>query len=178
MSNKKSNEFLEKLVSIGEVIKPHGVKGYLKFYLYNENSEILSDLKYIWIINQEDKIKIGIEDINLIASVPLIKFIDINSRREAEKFRKNKIYLPESVFKENNKDLYLFDFIDCEVYFDDNYIGKIKDVFTFSGNDLLLVKGIENKEHYIPINKKLIKFFDIEDRKLIMNTIDGLLEVC
>ena len=69
-------------------------------------------------------------------------------------------------------------FIGCDFYFDDTYIGIVEDIVTFSGNDLLLVKTNEGKEHYIPINKKLIKFFDIEDQKLVMNTIEGLLDIC
>ena len=65
-----------------------------------------------------------------------------------------------------------------DIYFYDDYIGVVKDVLAFSGNDLLLVKSVENKEHYVPINKKLIKFFDIEDHKLVINKIEGLLDIC
>jgi len=81
-------------------------------------------------------------------------------------------------FKKDNNTLYLFDFIGCDVYFDKKLIGLVKDVVTFSGNDLLLVETDEKREHYIPINKKLIEFFDIEGRKLIMSNIEGLLDIC
>ena len=110
MSNIKSNKFSEKLIFIGKIIKPHGIKGHLKFYLYNENSEILSNLKFLWLQDKLDKIKIGIENVNCTSSIPLIKFIDINSRQEAEKYKQFKICLPRSTFKQNHKDLYLFDF--------------------------------------------------------------------
>ena len=58
----------------------------------------------------------------------------------------------------------MFNFIGCDFYFDDTYIGIVEDIVTFSGNDLLLVKTNEGKEHYIPINKKLIKgkFYNVK----------------
>ena len=52
------------------------------------------------------------------------------------------------------------------------------EVISYSGNDLLKVSDIDNKEHLIPIKKELIKLFDIEGRKLVMKTIEGILDIC
>ena len=176
--NNKSNELLEELIYIGEIIKPHGVRGYLKFFLYNESSDILLDNQVVYLENKIDKLKLEIEDINFVSSIPLIKFIDIDNREEAGKYRKFKIALPKNKFKQDDNNLYLFNFIGCDFYFDEDHIGLVKDIVTFSNNDLLLVQSHDGKEHYIPINKKLIKFFDIEDRKLVMKNIEGLLDIC
>ena len=61
--------------------------------------------------------------------------------------------------------------------FDADQIGLVSDVVSYSGNDLLKVVDTEQKEHLIPIRKELIKFFDIEDRKLLMKTIEGILDI-
>jgi hypothetical protein len=45
-------------------------------------------------------------------------------------------------------------------------------------NFFLKVKASNDKEHLIPIKKKLIKFFDIKGRKLVMRTIEGTLDIC
>jgi 16S rRNA processing protein RimM len=174
----KNKDSLKSLIYVGEIIKPHGIKGYLKFFLYNEESEVLFDNKIVYLENEEKSLKLEIENINSVSSVPLIKFFDVNSREEASKYRKLRIGLSIDSFKKNDDDLYLFNFINCNLYFDEDYVGLIKNVVTFSGNDLLLVESGDCKKHYVPINKKLIKFFDIEDRKLVMNKIDGLLDIC
>ena len=166
------------LIFIAEIIKPHGLKGHLKFFFYNEGSDSLFDKEFLYLSNDLEVLKLRVENINLVSSIPLIKFFDIKSRQEAEKYRKYKIALPKAVFKNDDDTLFLFDFIGCDVYFDKKLIGLVKDVVTFSGNDLLLVKTDKGKEHYIPINKKLIEFFDIEGRKLIMSNIEGLLDIC
>jgi len=176
--NNKNNELLEDLIYIGEIIKPHGVRGYLKFFLYNEKSDILLDSQVVYLKSKANKLKLEIEDINFVSSIPLIKFIDIDNREEAGKYRKFRIALPKNNFKQDNKNLFLFNFIGCDFYFDEEHIGLVKDVIAFPSNDLLLVQSKDGKEHYIPINKKLIKFFDIEDQKLVMNNIEGLLDIC
>ena len=176
--NNKDKDSSRSLIYIGEIIKPHGIKGYLKFFLYNESSDALFENKVVYLENKGHRLELEIENVNFISSIPLIKFIDIGSREEASKYRKFKIALSEDDFKKNDNELYLFDFINCDFYFDEDYIGLVKNVVTFSGNDLLLVESSDGKEHYIPVNKKLIKFFDIEDRKLVMNKIEGLLDIC
>ena len=178
MKSKKDKESLRELIFIGEIVKPHGLKGYLKFFLYNEDSDSLSGIDFVCLFNGVDRVKLEVEDINVTSSSPLIKFFDIESRNKADKYRKYKIGLPKSVFNNKDDEIYLFDFINCSVYFDEDFIGIVKDVVTFSGNDLLLVENKNQKQHYIPINKKLIKLFDIEGRKLIMNNIEGLLDIC
>ena len=178
MKSKKDKKSLKELIFIGEIVKPHGLKGYLKFFLYNEDSDSLSDIDFIYLSNGLDILKLEVEDINIISSSPLIKFFDIESRNKADKYRKYRIGLSKSVFNNKDDGMYLFDFISCSVYFDEDFIGIVKDVVTFSGNDLLLVENDDCKQHYIPINKKLIKLFDIEGRKLIMNNIEGLLDIC
>ena len=73
--------------------------------------------------------------------------------------------------------MYFIDLVGCELYFDDNQIGSILDVLSYSGNDLLKVIDHNKKEHLIPIRRKLIKFFDIEGRKLVMYAIEGILDI-
>ena len=60
------------------------------------------------------------------------------------------------------KDLYLFDFIGCDIYFNNDYIGIVKDVLTFSGNDLF-TRSIYSEE-WVLIKKdwsNLAGFFQI-----------------
>ena len=177
MRNKKDKNFLD-LISVAEIMKPHGLKGHLKFFFYNEDSDSLFDNDFLYLTDNLRVVKLRVENINLVSSTPLIKFFDINSREEAEKYRKFKIALPKNLFKKDSDTLYLFDFIGCNVYFGKDLIGLVKNVVSFSGNDLLLVETDKKKQHYVPINKKLIEFFDIEGRKLVMNQIEGLLDIC
>ena len=73
--------------------------------------------------------------------------------------------------------MFLVDLVGCELYFDDDKVGFILDTLSYSGNDLLKVVDNKGKECLIPIRKELIKFFDIEGRKLVMYVIEGILDI-
>ena len=164
-----------KYISIGKITKPHGLKGFLKFFLFNAESDILSDFSSLKIKKDTKSVDLKIEKLDL--SSLLIKFFDINNRNQAEKCRDYEILILRNKLKKEKDDLYFVDLIGCDLYFEDNQIGLISDVVSYSGNDLLKVIDGEQKEHLIPIRKKLVKFFDIEGHKLIMQTIEGILDI-
>ena len=165
-------------ISIGKIIKPHGVKGFLKFLLYNEDPSILLDREFLVIKKKSKSMKLNIERLNLNSRFLLIKFFDIDGRSSAEIYRDYEIYFPRSELMQDNNNLFLIDLVGCDLYFDDNKVGSVLDVVSYSGNDLLKIIDFDKKEHLIPIKKELIKLFDIEGRKLVMKTIEGILDIC
>ena len=166
---------LDKYISIGKITKPHGLKGFSKFLLFNEESNALKDLEYLKVGKSSEVVELKIEKIDL--SSLLIKFFDINNRNDIEKYRDFEFLILRSAVNRNEDDLYFVDLIGCDLFFDAEQIGLVSDVVSYSGNDLLKVVDAEQKEHLIPIRKELIKFFDIEDRKLVMKTIEGILDI-
>ena len=43
------NNFPDDLIPLGMIIKPHGIKGQIKFKPYNENSSILCKNMEVWL---------------------------------------------------------------------------------------------------------------------------------
>ncbi|MAV63888.1 MAG: 16S rRNA processing protein RimM [Candidatus Marinimicrobia bacterium] len=168
---------LQDYISIGRITKPHGLKGGLKFFVYNESSIALLNRKKLIVSNKLKKIELRIEELNLKSSSYLIKFFNINDRNDAENYRDFEIYIPRSDLADDG-DIFLVDFIECELFFEDKKIGTIVDVVSYSSNNLLKVVSLKNKNHLIPIKKELIKFFDKKNRKLVMQTIEGVLDIC
>ena len=76
---------LNKYISIGKITKPHGLKGFLKILLFNQESDILLDFESLIIKKDSKTIDLKIEKLDL--SSLLIKFFDINDRDEADKYR-------------------------------------------------------------------------------------------
>ena len=62
------------------------------------------------------------------------------------------------------------DLIDMDVYFNDEHIGKINDIEK-NGLNVLMVIG--NK--LIPYNKHFIKSVSLENKKVILENVEGLL---
>jgi 16S rRNA processing protein RimM len=79
---------LNKKIPLGEILKPHGIKGELKILFYNEDSKSLQkDQKVFLESPQKNIIEYKIERIFYSFRKNRIKFFDINTINEADDLR-------------------------------------------------------------------------------------------
>ena len=72
---------------------------------------------------------------------------------------------------------YIADLIGLKVYSEENneYIGKIKDIYNTGANDIYVVENEESKEILLPAIKEVIKKVDLENNKIIVHILKGLI---
>ena len=157
---------------IGKVVTTHGIKGEIK---------ILSDFKYKKEVFKKDfKIYIGENKEEFIINsyrvhknydmITLEGFYNIN---DVLRFRNKKVYIDKSSL---NIDGYLDeDLIGLDIVMNGKVIGKVKSVVKIPKNDLLEISN-QNKVFYIPNNNNVIEKVDIENKKIIIKYIEGLVE--
>ncbi len=102
---------------------------------------------------------------------------NINDMSTAETFRDSYISILEDQLRELPEDsYYLFDLVEMEVYSDDGeYLGKIKEIYQTGANDVYEITN-KNKSFLIPAVKEVVKKVDVENKKMVINVIEGLLE--
>ena len=158
-------------IKIGQIVNTHGIKGEL---------QIISDFKY--------KDKIFVKDFNLyigknkecltINTYRKYKIFDMVTFYNLNNINDVLIYKGEDVFikKEDIKvdDYFDEDLIDLEVFSKDKYIGKVKSILKGVKNDNLIVdnNGIKN---LIPNIKEFIEKVDLENKKIYIKEIEGLI---
>ena len=75
----------DKIVPLGQILKPHGIKGELKVLFYNENSNSLESNQIVFLRNLDNEIiEYKIERIFYSFKKNRIKFFDINTIGKAE----------------------------------------------------------------------------------------------
>ena len=63
-----------------------------------------------------------------------------------------------------------------DVYPDENnFLGKVKDIYNTGANDIYIVETSNNKEILLPAIKEVIKKVDIENKKIIVHILKGLI---
>ena len=175
------NNFPKDLIPVGKIIKPYGIKGEVKFKPYNENSDLLIQDSIVW-LKQENNQSLDfkffkISSINYNSLFPTIQFNEINDRDKALEFRDYIVYVSRSIFPKDKNEIYFVDFIGCNIY-DNNksFIGIVKDIVHFKGNNHNMIIQNESKEFMIPVRNDLIKLFDVDEKYIIIEIIDGLID--
>ena len=165
------------LVPIAEIITPHGIRGELKFKLYNSSSKILKKLNKIWIEFFDNRIEESfIDKIIQNNSSCRIKIRGVNDRDSAEDYRKAKILVDRHLFPStNNQELYLIDLIGYKLI-DQNgmIIGFLTDFLDIPSGDIIVLDD-GKKEQMIPFVDEFVKSIDFKEKIIFIETIEGLL---
>ena len=175
------SNFPDDLIPLGKIVKPHGVKGLIKFKPYNKNSSILNKDMMVWFNKEVDDLDFKffkISSITYNALHPIIKLDQISNRNEALELKDNILYVSRSLFPESeNNDVYFVDLIGCKVYDKcKKFIGIAKDVVHFPGNNHVIIVEFEFREFMIPINSSLVELFDVDEKYIVIDVVDGLVD--
>ena len=68
------------------------------------------------------------------------------------------------------------DLLGLEVYTDEeNFLGILDDIYNTGSNDIYVIKDEQGKEILLPGIDEVIKEINIEDKKIIVHLIPGLI---
>lgn len=168
---------MKEKIRVGKIVNTHGLKGDMKVYSYTDYPERFEEIKYIYFENSEDKVKIN--NVKYAKGMPVIKLEGINTVEEAEKLKNKYIFIDRENTRKMDSDEHLIsDIIGFEVYdIKGDFIGILKDVLQYTANDVYLVEDKnEKKEYLIPGLKKFIPEIDMENSKIIIDPIEGMIE--
>ena len=156
---------MEKIL-IGKYVSTHGIKGEIRIksnFKYKEKVFIVGNEIYI-----EDK-KFIINSYRIHKEYDMITLAGINNINDILSLKGSLVYIDKSLLK-LDKDEYLdSDLIGFKVYIDNNLKGTVQDISYLTKNKKLLI--INNK--LVPF--ELIKQIDLENKKIILEKVDGLL---
>lgn len=160
-------------IKVGKIINTHGLKGELKVLALTDDENRFNDLNEIYIENN----KYNIENVRYNKNFPMIKLKNYSDINDVLKFKDKYIYISEDDLVELEEDSYfIFQIKGLKVFTVDGLeVGIVKDVLTPGANDVYVVKG-KDKDHLIPAVKEFIEKIDLENGKIIIKPIEGLLE--
>lgn len=159
---------MKEFMSIGQITKPHGVKGEVKVFSLTDSLEEFTALKKVYIDGMERKIT----SCKLQTDRAILKIEGIDSMDEAEKYRNKYLKIHREDAKELPEDsYYIADLIDCKVFdTEGEELGAVYDVIETGSNDVYWVKG--KKEVLIPALKDIVVKVDIENNEIIIKPVN------
>ena len=171
---------MEEYLEVGQCVSTHGVKGELKVKPLTDDITRFSKLKKIYMSIKEELIEFPIEEVRYNKNMVLLKLKGIDSMEKAEEYRGNYLKINRKDAVKLPKDSYfIIDLIGLNVYCEENdeLLGKIDDIYNTGSNDIYVVKDeTTGKQILLPGIKDVIRKVDIENRRIIVKILEGLLD--
>lgn len=162
---------------VGKIINSHGIKGEVKVYPLTHDIERFSTLKIGYL--GEEKLKVQIQNVKYHKGIVILKFKEFDDINQILKFKDMDIFVDEANKIVLPKDHYfIYDLIDCQVFdMAGKSLGYVSNVIQAASNDVYVVSDIpNNKEYLIPVVKQFVKQVDIENKRIVIDPIEGMIE--
>ena len=169
-----------KFLQIGKIVNTHGVRGELKVIPLTDDPKRFDKLKWAYISQDlsENMEKYNVEKVKYHKNFVYLKFKEITSLNDGEKFKnsyiiidkKDAIPLPEGSF-------FICDLVGIDVFEESGQaLGKLKEVLKTGSNDVYIVKDQNGNEILIPALKTVVKDVSVENKKMVVNLPEGLVD--
>ena len=166
-------------VSVGKILNFHGIKGEAKVGFSKNQQDFLKSLKFVYIKQNEQYKKLEITSVRFNKTFALIKFSEINSINDLMPYKGCLLFVENKTIKESlSEDEFLIDELTgLEVYdLNNKLIGVVTGVSNNKANDLIAIKSKTKKTCLVPFVKELVPEVDIQNKKIVVNNIEGLIE--
>ncbi len=163
----------DRMILLGKLGKPHGVKGYLYFHYYGDD---VNNLDSYDSFQTQDGLNLKLEKKFEKSDRLIIKFESYNDRNSIEELRNKDIYILESDMPElDSGEYYLYQLEGLTVHnLQGVNLGKVDGILGTKSNEVLVVEStnvsIDDKQRLIPYLKpSVVKNIELEDSVVIVD---------
>ena len=164
-------------IKIGQITKPFGLKGELKVYSYTDFiEERFKKNNIVYVKYNNEYIEMIVDSYKIHKGLINIKFKNYNDINLVEKYSGCDIVIDKKMLHElKNGEYYTFQLENLKVYDEsDNYLGILSKVEQgVTHNNFRIVNN--DKSFLVPNIPIFIKKIDIDNKKIIIKVMDGLI---
>lgn len=168
--------------NVGRIVNTHGVRGEIRVLSttdFEDQRFKVGNKLAAFKKNDKKPTWVTIESVRRHKNFILLTFEGLHNINLVEPFKEgllkvSKDQLAEDELAEN--EYYHFEIIDCEVFSEEGErIGIVTDILSPGANDVWEIKDAKGKKQYIPYIEDIVKEINVEDKKIIIHVMEGLL---
>lgn len=164
---------------VGVIASTHGLTGEVNVFPTTEDPNRFKKLKKVTLhTGRGEEIELDVQSARFFKKFVIVKFKQFNNINEVEKFKGCELTIErKDALKLNPGEYYCADLIGLDIVDEDgNVLGSVTDVIQTGANDVYEMKRADGGENvYIPAIKDCIKEIDIENNKIVIHVMDGLM---
>lgn len=164
-------------VTLGHVVRPHGIRGALKVSPDTDFPQRLAALTEAVLLKDGQPTPVQVEWVRPHGSHLLVKVVGIDSVAQAEAWRGADLAVPRSKAAAlPSGQHYVFEIIGLSVVTDaGEELGTVTDILRTGSNDVYVVRG-SGKEYLIPAISSVVLSVELAARRIVIRPLPGLLE--
>lgn len=169
---------MEQYLQVGVITQTHGVRGEVKVFPTTDDPERFLDLKKVLLDTGKEKISLEIKSVKFFKQFVILKFKGIDNINDIERYKRCPLLVNREDAVELEEDEYFIaDMIGMAVWTDDDKeFGTLKDVIETGANDVYIIQSKDHGEVLVPAIKECIIDVNVEEQKMVIHLMDGLLD--
>ncbi len=167
---------MEELLQVGVISSTHGVKGEVKVYPTTDDMKRFKKLKNVILDTGKEHMPLEIEGVKFFKQFAILKFKGIDNINDIEKYKgKSLLVERKNAVRLRKNEYFIADMIGLSVLTEDGEkFGTLKEVMETGANDVYIIDSPKYGEVLIPAIKQCILQVDIEEGKMLIHLMDGL----
>ena len=167
---------MEQLLQVGVISSTHGVCGEVKVFPTTDDVKRFKKLKKVILDTGKEELPLEIEGVKFFKQFVILKFRGIDNINDIEKYKGKRLLVDrEHAVKLKKDEYFIADMIGMDVFTEDGELfGALKDVMETGANDVYIIEMSDGKEVLVPAIKQCILDVDIENRKMVIHLLEGL----
>ncbi len=166
----------ERLVAIGELAGPHGVRGAARLRPFNPDSSVLGEVSEVFLLHGEAATRrFRLAHARPHGGVWLVTLEGLSTPEAVRALQGGRLAVRERELPSLAAgQFYCYQLAGLEV-FDDlgNPLGRVSEVLSTNGNDVLVVHD-DGGERLIPMIDRAVREIDLDDRRIVVHLLEGL----
>ena len=163
---------------VGVISNSHGVKGEVKVYPTTDDINRFKNLDKIYLDENGSYKELHINSVKFVKNMVVLGFEEYNSMNEILGLKGMELYVDrENAIPLKEGEFYIADMIGADIITDEGeHFGTLKDILKTGANDVYVINTDEGKEVLFPSIPECIKEKDLENKKITVHIMDGLID--
>lgn len=169
---------MEDLLQVGVISSTHGIRGEVKVFPTTDDVNRFKKLKQVVLDTGKEHITLDVQGVKFFKQFAILKFKGIDNINDVEKYKgKSLLVTREHAVKLAKDEYFIADMIGMKVVTEDGAdFGTLEEVMQTGANDVYEIKTKEQGVVLIPAIKDCILDIDMEEHKMVIHVMDGLLD--
>ncbi|WP_100487661.1 ribosome maturation factor RimM [Sporolactobacillus pectinivorans] len=165
---------------VGKIVNTRGIKGEVKVISMTDFPEerfAKGAVLYVHDEKTSSYLPLSVTNHSRHKQFDCLTFEHYRSINDIEKYKGASLFIPREQLSELKKgDFYYFQIIGLDVFADDGaHLGKIVEILSPGANDVWVVRSA-GKDILIPYIKDVVKHVDVENKRVTVHLIPGLID--